>query len=125
MVTVPFVSGDNDTKPRIGDGRAGDGVFLVWSFGIWGQPVLPGGHRFLFLPPGWTVDFRAVSGSVAWWVNGTLPVGKRGLIRAGGPASRISNNYDPIVPGRGGLVAHPAESKPAWVLPSGTSSSPG
>ena len=36
-----------------------------------------------------------------------FPVGKHGLIRVGGSASRISNNYDPIVPGGGGLVAHP------------------
>ena len=33
-----------DTWPGIGDSGSGDGVFLVWSFGPWGQPMLPDGH---------------------------------------------------------------------------------
>ena len=35
--------GDGRTEPGIG-GRAGDGVFLVWPSGAWGEPMLPGGH---------------------------------------------------------------------------------
>ena len=44
MATAPIASGSVDTKPRIGGGGAGVGVFLVWSVGTWDQPMLPGGH---------------------------------------------------------------------------------
>ena len=34
--------------------------------GTWGQPVLSHGHRFSFLPLGWSVDFREGQYRVMW-----------------------------------------------------------
>ena len=73
MATVLFVSGGIDTKPRIGGGGAGDGVFLMWLFGKWCQPVLPGGHCFSVFATRMVGRFprRPVSGSMAWRVSGS------------------------------------------------------
>ena len=80
------VSGDVGTKSSIG-GRAGDGVFLVWSSVAWGEPMLPGGHfvsvstaGLVGCCPGWPV-----SGSMAWWAHGAVSVRMRD-----GPGGRVS-----------------------------------
>ena len=44
MAASPTTCGYIDTKPRIGVVGSGDGVFPVWSFGPWGQPM----HCFRF-----------------------------------------------------------------------------
>ena len=50
----------------MGGGGAGDGVFLVWPFVTWGQPVLLDEHWFSVLPPGWSVDFRKGQYRAVW-----------------------------------------------------------
>ena len=59
---------------------------------------------FPFLPPGWSVDVR----------NGQteLYFGKRGMIRAGGSASRIIGDRSATDPGAGRRV--PGGRQPAW-----------
>ena len=64
-------------------------------------------------------------GSVAWWVSGMFPVGKRGMIRAGGSASRISNNHNSTDPGGGDIVSPTTKNKLARVSPVANSRRPG
>ena len=69
--TSRSASGDVGTESSI-KGRAGDGVFLVWSSRAWGEPMLPGGHfvsvsaaGMVGCCPGWPA-----SGSMAWFQSG-------------------------------------------------------
>ena len=87
-------------------------MFLVWPNGAWGQSVLSFGHHFSFLAPGMVGRFPGGQCRA-----GAPSVGKCRLIRVGGSASRISNNYSSTDPGGGGLAAPTKMKEPAWVSP--------
>ena len=92
-------------------------MFLVWSSRARGEPMLPGGYfvsvsatGLVGCCPGWPVP-----GSMAWWTHGAGSVGKRGMVQAGGSASRTSGNRGTTDPGGGGGERH----RPVWVSPVG------
>ena len=69
--------------------RGWDRVFLLWSPGTWGEPMLRDGH-FFSLSVGWLVGWcqkwPLPSGTdERGWTE--LYSGKRGMVRAGGSAS--------------------------------------
>ena len=68
-------------------GRAGDGVFLMWTPETWGEQMFLSGHFFSVLATG--VVGRGtrwpISGSMAW---GSSSMVWGGMVRAGGSASR-------------------------------------
>ena len=56
---------------------------------------------------------------MAWWVHGAVSAGKRGMVRAGGSASRIIGDQGTIDAG-GGVCASPVtRSQPIWGSPVG------
>ena len=78
-------SRDIGTESSVG-GRAGDGVFFVWSTGTHGESMLPGEYFVSVFAtglggyyPGWPM-----SGGMAQWAHGAVSVVKRGLVWAGG-----------------------------------------
>ena len=94
-------------------------MFLVWTPGTWGEPMFAGGH---FFPISTT---RMVSGSPEWPISGdtdrwnwqVVCPGKRGMVRAGGSASRIIGDQGTTDPGGG--VGGSRRGQPAWQLPVG------
>ena len=51
---------------------------------------------------------------MAWWVHGAVSAGKRGMVRAGGSASRIIGDQGTIDPGGGGCASPVTRSQPIW-----------
>ena len=74
---------------------------------------------FPFLPPGWSVAFRDGQYRTVWpgGPHGTFPVGKRGMVRAGGSASRIIDNQKNADHSGVERVDPTTGKPPAWVLP--------
>ena len=62
---------------------------------------------------------------MAWWLSGTFPVGKRGMIRVGGTASRSAIIIALLTLAGGDIVAPTTKNKPAWVSPVANSQRPG
>ena len=97
-------------------GRTGDGVLLVWLSWAWGGHfVSVSATGLVGCCPGWPI-----LGSMAWWTHGTVSVGKRGMVRAGGSASRTSGNSGTTDPGGGGgVLPRSQRNRPVWVSPVG------
>ena len=97
----------------------GSSVFLMWTPGTWGEPMLMDGHLFS-LSVGWLVgrcEEWPLSGDTdeRGWTE--LYSGKRGKARAGGSASRIIVDRGATDPGGGKRVL--GGRKPAWQQPVG------
>ena len=56
---------------------------------------------------------------MAWWVHGAVSAGKRGMVRAGGSASRIIGDPGTIDPGGGERASPVTRSQPIWGSPVG------
>ena len=56
---------------------------------------------------------------MAWWVHGAVSASKRGMVRAGGSASRIIGDQGTIDPGGGGCASPVTRSQPIWGSPVG------
>ena len=103
----------------------GEGVFLVWTPGTWGEPMFAGGH-FFSIPttgvvsgcPEWQIW-----GDTDWWNWNMVYSGKRRMVRAGGSASRIIGNQGTTDPGGG--VSGSRRGQLAWQLPVGRGLGPG
>ena len=92
---------------RLGGGSPGAGVessvFLLWSTGTWGEPMLTDGHLFSLYVGwlvGWCQKWPLPSGTdEPGWTE--LYSGNRGMVRAGGSASRIIGDRGATDPGAG------------------------
>ena len=65
MVIGRAGGGDAETGSVI-RGGAGDGVFLVWTPGTWGEQMLPGGHFIPVFTTGLSVDVRDGQYRAVW-----------------------------------------------------------
>ena len=89
-----------EVDPPLG---VGSSVFLLWSTGTWGEPILTDGH-FFSLSVGWLVGWcqkwplPSRTDECGWT---ELYSGKRGMVRAGGSASRIIGDRGATDPGGG------------------------
>ena len=93
------------------------GRFLVHTPGTWGEPMFAGGHLFSILAAG------LVGGCPGWLISSdtdrrnwnVVYSGKRGMVRAGGSASRIIGDRSTTDPGGGDGGSK--RGQPAWQLP--------
>ena len=85
-------------------GRPGHGVNRS------SRGVVGGGTRWL------------ISGGMAWGSSSTVSSGKRGMVRAGGSASRTIGDQGTTDPGGGERVS--GRNRPAWQLPVGHEKGP-
>ena len=94
-------------------------MFLLWTPGTWGEPMLTDGH-FFSLSVGWLVGWcqkwpLPIDTDERGWTE--LYSGKRGMVRAGGSASRIIGDRGATDPGGGKRVR--GGCPPAWQQPVG------
>ena len=117
-IVISRAAGDWCGKRSLGNG-VGECVFLVWTPGTWGELMFAGGHCFSIPTTG------VVSGCPEWpissdtdrWNWNVVYSGKRGMVRAGGSASRIIGDQGTTDPGGG--VGGSKRVQPAWQLPVG------
>ena len=127
MTAIGRAGGGDAWTESVIRGGAGDGVFLVWQTGTWGEQMVLGGH---FLPvfttglvgghPRWPIP-----GGMAWWSQGAVSSGKQGMVWAGGSTSRIIGDQGMTDPGGGERVSPVVRCQPTWQLPVGHEHGPG
>ena len=107
----------------VGSGPPGVGVglsvFILCTPGTWGEPMFTNGHLFS-LSVGRLVgrcEEWPLSGITDEWGWTELYSGKRGMVRAGGSASRIIGDRGATDPGAGKRVL--GGRQPAWQQPVG------
>ena len=118
LVTRLLQSAQEGGKRPLGK-RVGEGVFLVWTPGTWGEPMFAGGHFFPISTTGVVCGCPewSISGDTDRWNWHVVCYGKRGMVRAGGSASRIIGDQCATDPGGG--VGGSRRGQPAWQLPVG------
>ena len=67
--TIGRTGGGDYGSKSVVRGGAGDGVFLVWTPGTWGEQMFHGGHFFLVLTTGLVDGYPGfpVPGGMTWW----------------------------------------------------------
>ena len=95
----------------------GEGLFLVWMPGIWGALMFTGGHFFPISTTGCECPEWPISANMDRWNWHVVCSGKRGMVRAGGSASRIIGDQGTTDPGGG--VGGSRRGQSAWQLPVG------
>ena len=107
-----------EVNPRCGGGIE---LFILWSPGTWGEPMLMDEH-FFSLSVGWLVGWcqkwTLLTGTdECGWTE--LYSGKRGMVRAGGSASQIIGDRGATDPGGGKRTRGGGGRPPAWQQPLG------
>ena len=112
-------TGSEGHRRRTLNKAVGEGVFLMWTPGAWSETVFSGGHLFPILVAGMVCECTRwpISGGAVWWNWRVVGSGKRGMVRAGGSASRIIGDQSATDPGRGDGGSK--RGWPAWQLPAG------